>query len=287
MNVLLTGSNGFIGSYFKKKYISKYEITSFSFRSDDFSRLDLTGIDIVIHLSALVHQMGGASQKKYKEINVDQTLALAKKSKASNVKHFIFMSTVKVFGEETGNAYNERTPCFPEDDYGRSKLKAEKEIMKLADANFTVSIIRTPIVYGYGVKANIKSLIDLIKKVPVLPLANIKNSRSMVYIGNLAHLIDVVIDRGQTEIYLAADDEALSTSKFVRLISNELNTKCYLVKIPLFESLLKKLKPSFYKRLYGSLEVDSSLTHMLLNYKNKYTIIDAIKYMLKGEENSK
>jgi UDP-glucose 4-epimerase len=108
-NVLLTGSNGFIGNYFINKYNNKYNINTFSFLNDKLNKLDLlnTKTTTIIHLSALVHQMGGASKEKYEKINVTQSIDLAKKSKESGVKHFIFMSTVKVYGEETNIAYTE------------------------------------------------------------------------------------------------------------------------------------------------------------------------------------
>lgn len=149
-------SNGFVGSYFIKKYKEKYEIKSFSFLKDDINSLDCSDVDVVFHLSALVHQMGGASKEEYEKVNVTQTLELAKRAKESGVKHFVFMSTVKVYGEETNTKYTEKSVCNPEDEYGKSKLKAELELLKLEDESFKVSIIRTPIVYGHGVKANIK-----------------------------------------------------------------------------------------------------------------------------------
>src|SRR5574344_188480 len=96
--LLITGSNGFVGKYFIKKYKDNYDIRTFSFLKDDINTLDCNDVDVVFHLSALVHQMGGASAKKKEKINVIQTLELAKKAKESGIKHFVFMSTVKVYG---------------------------------------------------------------------------------------------------------------------------------------------------------------------------------------------
>lgn len=281
--LLITGSNGFVGSYFIDNYRNKYDIKTFSFLKDDINSLDCKGIDIVFHLSALVHQMGGASAEEYQKINVTQTLQLANKAKESGVKHFVFMSTVKVYGEETLNKYSENTYCNPEDDYGKSKLKAEKLLLGLESDNFKISIIRTPIIYGYGVKANIKNLVNLVKKVSILPFGNIQNKRSMVYIGNLCHLVDVLVTQKQNGIFLASDDEPLSTSKLIELIAINLDKKIYLIKIPFFESLLKLVKPSFHKRLYGSLEVDNTLTKEKLNLKNPYSVEDGIRTMIKKE----
>lgn len=280
--ILITGSNGFIGNYFINNYKSKYDIKTYSFLKDDINTLDCNTIDIVFHLSALVHQMGGASPNEYEKINVIQTIELAKKAKESGVKHFVFMSTVKVYGEETNSKYTENSICNPEDDYGKSKLKAEQELQELEDENFKISIIRTPIVYGYGVKANIKNLINFVNEVPVLPFGKIKNKRSMVYIGNLSHLVDEIITQKKSGIFLACDDEPLSTSKLIDLIAKNLAKKTYLIKIPFFETLLKILKPSFHKRLYGSLEIDNTITKERLNLKNPYSVEDGVRLMIKG-----
>lgn len=283
MKLLLTGSTGFVGTHFIDKYKDKYNIQKFSFLNDDFSTLDATGVDVVFHLSALVHQMGGASAEEYEKVNVTQTLELAEKAKESGVKQFVFMSTVKVYGEETDDVYTENSECYPEDEYGKSKLKAEQELLKLESEDFVVSIVRTPIVYGYGVKANIKNLVSLVKKVPVLPFGAIENRRSMVYIGNLCHLVDVVIEQEKSGIFLASDDEPLSTTRLIEFVAKNLDKKIYLIKIPFFDTLLKLLKPSFRKRLYCSLEVDNTLTKERLNLKNPYSVEDGIKLMIHGE----
>ncbi len=285
MNLLITGANGFIGSYFIKKYTHKYNINKFSFRSNKLSELDISNTDTIIHLSAIVHQMGGASKEEYEKVNVTQTLKLAQKAKGSGVKHFIFMSTVKVYGEETKVAYCENSECNPQDEYGKSKLKAELELKKLEDDNFKVSIIRTPIVYGYGVKANIKNLINLVEKVSVLPFGGIENRRSMVYVGNLCHLIDVVIDKDKSGIFLSSDDEPLSTTRLIKLISEELDRRVYLIKVPFFETLLKVLKPSFHKRLYESLEINNEQTKKDLEFENLYSTEDGIRFMIQGKDN--
>ncbi len=282
--ILLTGATGFVGNYFINKYSEKYNIETFSFLKDNLEKLELNIFSTIIHLSALVHQMGGASKEEYERINVIQTLQLAQKAKDSGVKHFIFMSSVKVYGEETNVAYSESSVCHPQDEYGRSKLKAEITLQKLEDDSFKVSIIRTPIVYGYGVKANIKNLINLTKKVPLLPFSDIKNRISMVYIGNLCHLTNILIEKEKKGIFLASDDEPLSTTKLIELIAKELDKKVYLIKVPLFGTLLKVLKPSFYKRLYGSLEVDNSKTKEILDLKNPYSVEDGIQFMIKGED---
>ena len=277
--VLVTGASGFVGSYFLKKYQQKYNFESFSFLNDDFSNLDLCSVDVIVHLSALVHQMGGASYTEYFRINVIQTLDLAKKAKLNGVKQFIFMSSVKVYGEESDVPYTELTPCRPQDDYGKSKLEAENQLKKLEDKNFKVVIIRTPIVYGYGVKANIRSLINLVQRVSFLPFGKINNRRSMIYVGNLCFVVDHIIQEKRYGLFLVADKKTLSTTQMIEYIAMVLDKKVYLFKVPFFASLLHLLKPSFYKRLFESLEIESSFEKEL-----PYETLDGIRYMIKGEK---
>jgi len=284
--VLLTGANGFIGSCFHTFYKEKYKIKTFSFLNNNLNSLNLNNINTIVHLSALVHQMGGASKEEYYRVNVDNSLKLAQKAKQSGVKHFIFMSSIKVYGEESDEVYKENTPCNPQDDYGRSKLKAEIELKKLEDSSFTISIIRTPIVYGAGVKANILNLIKLVDKVPILPLGNIQNRRSMVYIVNLCAIIDRIIELKKSGIFLASDDKPISTSNFIDLIAKALNKKIFLFSFSYFNLIVKKIKPSFYKRLYMSLEIDNSITKKELSLSNVYTTEEGINLMLKKEKNS-
>lgn len=283
MKILLTGSSGFIGKYFITKYSKKYNLKTFSFLNDDMDKLILNETNAIIHLSALVHQMGGASKEEYEIVNVTQTLLLANKAKERGVGHFIFMSSIKVYGEESDSVYTETGKCHPQDEYGASKLKAERELLKLEDENFKVSIIRTPIVYGYGVKANIKNLVSLVDKISISPFGGIDNKRSMVYIGNLCHLIDAIAQKKKSGVFIAADDNPLSTTKLIELIAKELDKKIYLLQVPLFPWLLKTFKPSFYKRLYESLEVENTLTKECLSLSNLYSIEDGIKYMIHGE----
>lgn len=284
MNILLTGSHGFVGSYFYNKFYAKYKIERFSFLKDDFADLHVKDIDVIVHLSALVHQMGGASAQAYEDVNVSQTLALARRAKENGVSHFIFMSTVKVYGEESRDVYTEDSECNPEDEYGKSKLKAERELQKLEDKNFKVSIVRTPIVYGYSVKANIKNLIALIDKVSILPFGCIENKRSLTYVGNVCALIDCIIQKRQSGVFLASDDKALSTTQLIESIAKAKKKSCYLFKLPLFAKVLRWVKPALYKRLFESLEVDNTQTKKVLGFENPYSIEEGIALMVNGEK---
>lgn len=280
--LLLTGAHGFIGSYFQKEYAHKYVIQTFSFLKDNIETLHVKGIETVIHLSALVHQMDGASDEAYDRVNVEQTVQLARKAKENHVKQFIFMSTVKVYGEENDVAYTEASPCHPEDAYGRSKLKAEQELQALVDEDFTVSIIRTPIVYGRGVKANMQNLMKLVDSMPLLPLGGIDNKRSFVYVGNVCALLDSLIEHEKEGVFLAGDDVPLSTTELIQELAKAKKKKLFLIQLPLFAMFLKWVKPSFYKRLFESLTVDTSHTQEVLQFKNPYSTQEGIAMMIQG-----
>lgn len=281
--LLVTGSSGYLGSSFLNLYKNKYLFQKFSLLNQKLENINFNGINIVLHCAALVHQKVELSYEKYHEINVKYPITLAKLAKQNGVKQFVFISTIAVYGEEK-EILDENTICNPIIFYGKSKLEAEKELLKLNDDSFTVSIIRPPMIYGKSAPGNIDSLVKLVKKLAIIPLGNIENRRSFIFIQNLCHLVDEIITQEKQGIFLASDDEPLSTSKLIELIAKNLDKKIYLIKIPFFESLLKILKPSFHKRLYGSLEVDNSITKQKLNLKNLYSVEDGIRLMIRGEK---
>jgi len=257
MKIIVTGASGFVG----KNYINlnkNHQIQAVSLSKSELFSFDFQGCEVLLHLAALVHQMHGAPEGEYFKINSDLAFATAQKAKKEGIKHFILLSTVKVYGESTTNKIplNEKTDCHPEDAYGKSKLEAEKRIFGLEDENFKVAIIRSPLVYGTGVKANMFNLIKLIDKMPILPFGNITNKRSFVYIENLIALIDRIITTRASGIYLARDSENLSTTELTLAISKALNKKRVMLSVPcLFKKIIASLFPAQYDRLWGSLEV--------------------------------
>ena len=283
LKILVTGSSGYIGSNFINYFSNKYSFIRFSLLKSPLNSIDFANIDTVLHCAALVHQKMGIPYKEYLEVNVNYPILLAKKAKESGVKQFVFISTVAVYGEEN-RLLKESTVCKPETSYGKSKFEAEKLLQELENDNFIVSIIRPPMVYGEDAPGNIEALVKLVKKIPLLPFGKIGNRRSFVYIGNLCHLIDAVLEKRQSGVFLASDDKPLSTTRLIELISDALGKKVYLVKIPFFEALLKMLKPSLHKKLYESLEVDNSSTKEVLGLKDPYDIEDGIRLMIHGTD---
>ncbi|WP_421717188.1 NAD-dependent epimerase/dehydratase family protein [Arcobacter arenosus] len=283
MKILITGSNGYLGASFINQYKDKFEVETFSLINQELENINFDDIKVVLHYAALVHQKQEHSYEKYHKINVDYPVKLAKFAKQNGVKQFVFISTISVYGEDE-KKLDENTCCNPVTFYGKSKLEAEKQLLKLNDKNFKVSIIRLPMVYGKNAPGNIDSLINLIKKFSIIPFGGITNKRTFISIQNVCYIINEIIIQQKSGIFLASDNEPLSTSKLCELIAKNLEKKVYLVKIPFFESLLKIVKPSFHKRLYGSLEIDNSITKEKLNLKNPYSVEEGIKLMIKGKD---
>jgi UDP-glucose 4-epimerase len=197
------------------------------------------------------------------------------------------MSSIAVYGVENGTI-DEQTPCNPLNDYGKSKLEAEQELLKLEDDTFKISIIRPPLVYGFNAPGNMRSLVNLVRKVPVLPFGKIKNRRSMIYVGNLSFFIDAIIEKQASGIFLVADEKPLSTTRLIELIAEALDKQVYLIRVPFFEGLLKLLKPSFHKRLFESLELDNQDTMKRLFGKTgvllPFSVEDGIRLMIEGKQ---
>jgi UDP-glucose 4-epimerase len=280
MKLLVTGSSGFIGQYFLEHLSPSYRVKTFSLQREALDTLDMEGVDAVIHLAALVHQMDGAPWEMYQRANVDYPIALAKRAKEAGVKQFIFMSSVKVYGEMSHTPLTESSPCHPEDDYGRSKLLAEEALLRLADDNFTVSIIRTPVVYGERVKGNILKLLQLVERLPLLPFGCIDNRRSMVYVGNLCALIERVVQRCAGGIFLASDVQPFSTTQLIRWIALALERRRFHLCLPGMPSVIKRLKPHLYQRLYENFEVDNQMTRVQLGFEEPFTTQEGIQKMV-------
>ena len=280
--ILITGTNSFVGTNIRKysKYSEIDEISLFDINPED---IDFTGYDVVIHLVAIVHQTIKISEVEYFKINRDLCLEVAKFAKKAGVKQFVFLSTVKVYGKfiKGYSFWNEKSQCFPDDAYGKSKYAAEIALKELNDSNFTVSIVRTPLVYGEGVKANMLSILKLIKKSQFLPFKNVNNRRSFTSAENLVAFIDRIIEKRASGIFIAMDKDAISTSELVMMISDTLGKKVRLFKMPeLFVKIGIILLPKFFDRLYGSFEMDNTETLRILEFTPPLSSQEGIKKMV-------
>jgi UDP-glucose 4-epimerase len=282
MNLLITGSSGFIGRNFINKN-KEYKIVSVSLKNVLVENIDFTGIDTILHLAGLAHQMNGAPEEDYFNINTTLTYNFATKAKENGISHFIFISSAKVYGEAStiGKPFNEISYCFPIDAYSKSKLQAEEKLKSLEDSNFKVAILRIPLVYGAGVKGNLKVLMNLVHKISFIPLGNINNKRSMLYVGNLIDVLKLIVDQKQSGIFIACDNKSLSTSELIKIIAKSFDKKIILFKMPAFIiKIMQYVKPQTMDRLYSSFELDNTVTNQILGFAQNYSVEQGIKEMV-------
>jgi nucleoside-diphosphate-sugar epimerase len=246
----------------------------------------LKDVDVVLHLAGRAHVMKDVVDDPYQayaDINIDATKHLAEQAALSGVKRLIFLSTVKVNGERTDiTAFNEAEIPSPEDDYAITKYEAEKALNKIAqETKMEVVIIRPPLVYGKGVKANFKNLIKLAQLNIPLPFGKVDNKRSLVFIENLIDFILLCVQHpsAANQTFLISDDEDVSTAQLLRYIKLANCKKSMLLPIP--QSCLNFLfrligKPLLTDRLCGNLQVDITKAKTLLNWKPPYSVKEGI-----------
>jgi len=280
--VLITGADSFVGTNYIK-YSQNKEVDEISLIDNQPEEIDFSSYDVILHLVAIVHQLKTISEENYFKVNKDLCLRTAEEAKKAGVKQFVFLSTVKVYGEfnpESG-PWTESSECYPEDPYGRSKYEAETELRKLEDIDFTVSIIRTPLVYGKDVRANMLSIMKLVDRIRVLPFGNVNNKRSFTYIKNLVGFIDRIIEKRASGVFIAMNSNPLSTTELVKLIAKYLDKKITLFDIPVpLINLGKKIIPRIFDRLYGSFEMGNSQTLKQLDFIPQHSNEEGIKEMV-------
>lgn len=256
--LMITGASGFIGSNFIKKYSEEYNIISVCLIENKSEDLDYSGVDTILHLAALVHQMKDGPEEKYFEVNTELTRRLAISAKEAGVKHFVFYSTVAVWGTHGYFNHNRvitlETPLNPLTPYAKSKYKAEEILNKLRNNDFKISIFRPPMVYGKDCPGNMKRLEKLVDILPVLPFGNNDNKRTIVHVDKLLDETNIVIQNEKEGIFIPKDEKDLSIKEILEYILKEKNKKIILIKLPkLGERILYKIKPRIIESLYGSL----------------------------------
>jgi len=280
--ILIAGANSFVGKNYQR-YSNNEAIEEVSLLEQEPEAINYKGYDTILHLVAIVHQTKTIPESDYFHVNKELAVRTAKAAKEAGVRQFVFLSTVKVYGSfnpEKG-VWNEESVCEPEDAYGKSKYAAEQALKKLEDEHFTVSVIRTPLVYGQDVRANMLSLIKLVEKFPVLPLGKIKNKRSFTSAQNLVAFIDRIIEKKASGVFIAKDEKDLSTTELVTLLSNYLDKKVRLIPIPKFLiALSKKVYPKIFDRLYGSLFMDNKKTLKQLDFMPTLSVEEGLKKMI-------
>lgn len=278
--ILLTGSSGFVGSRFLDLYPKKKEILPVSLQTTAVKDIDFTKVDTVLHCAGIAHRMEETDDQLYFAVNRDLTLKLAKAAKACGVKQFLFLSTIKVYGLDCTDSpiTVHSSPFTPNDPYGQSKLEAEEGLRELESADFKVVILRPPLIYGPGAKGNLHRLMQLVDSKNPIPLGNIHNQRSMVYVDNLVAYLMHLMTTKASGVFLPADEPAISTTYLVQQLIQEINPSKRLITLPgLLWTGIKLLKPEFHSRLYGSLVVESSYPSS--GFQQPYTIEEGLRAM--------
>ena len=286
LSVVVTGAGGFIGQRFMQYKADKYKLKAISLRNVDPSTLDLNGVDVIVHLSGKAHDMKLQDEQVYMDINYELTKSLAQRAIQCGVKHFVYISTVKVYGEGGDEVLTEASIARPTDPYGKSKFKAELFLHTLYE-DLVVSIVRPPVVYGPGVKGNILRLMDAVIKGKTLPLGNTGNKRTIVFLDNLIELIHRVIDKRESGIFIPADEQPVSTDELIRIMSEQAGKKVKLVTIPgAFRNMMRSVKPGLHKRLFGSFVLDTKSTNRRLEFKPPYSTRYGIGEMINWYKNN-
>lgn len=266
--ILITGANSYIGSsfenYLNKNYNNCYQIDTLDMINESWKNFDFSSYDVIYHVAGIAHIKETKDNKDlYYKVNKDLAIEVAKKAKQENVKQFIFLSSMSVYGIEKGFITKDTT-LNPKSNYAKSKLQAEEVLKSLQTKDFKICIIRPPMVYGKDCKGNFQSLIKFAKKLPIFP--KVKNNRSMIYIDNLSEFVKLLIDNSEEGLFFPQNNEYSNTSYLVKLIGQSMNKKVRLFiglgwLIKLSGLVIKKLTKAF-----GSLYYDMKLSEYKQNY---------------------
>lgn len=305
--ILVTGATGFVGRALCERLLDDHSCVRGTLLPSESSSLlmpgvegvvvgplgpdtdwnaALAGVETVIHLAARVHIMNDTSADPladFRLTNVAGTEKLARDAVQAGVKRLVFVSSIKVNGEEAESPYTESSPAHPVDAYGKSKWEAEQVLRRIESEDaLEVVVVRPPLVYGPGVKANFFKLMKIVDAGFPLPLGSIQNRRSLIYVGNLADALVrcATHPAAAGHTYPVGDEDVVSTPELIRRIAAAMGVPCRLFPFPV--PCLRLLgamsgKRSAVDRLLGSLWVDSSAIRTELGWSPPFTMNDGLR----------
>lgn len=281
--ILITGKNSYVGNSFEKwleKYPGEYDVDKISLRDESWKQHDFSGYDSVLHVAGIAHRKETKENEHlYYKVNRDLAYEVAEKAKSEGVPHFIFLSSMSVYGMDTGVIDQDTIPD-PKSNYGKSKLQAEKLIDPLKDESFKIATLRPPMIYGKGCKGNYPRLANMALKTPVFP--DIENRRSMIYVDNLSQLIKGIVDTLSKGLYCPQNEEYVNTSNLVWQIAQVHGRNVRLTK--LFNPIIKNINHPTINKVFGQLIYD----HSLSQFEGDYNVVDFVKsiHLTESMENS-
>ncbi|MCC5519757.1 NAD-dependent epimerase/dehydratase family protein [Vibrio splendidus] len=300
MKIFVTGGSGFIGDCLLNSLSSAYTLIGQgrSMRRDNFNLKQffefdinsqsvwnpcLQDVNVVIHLAAVAHN-SSTDPNYINEVNVHGTVHLARQAVEHGVKRFVFISSISVLGNSTykGKALNEDSEYLPHSKCAQSKLDAEIALLNIAkETGLEVVILRPVLVYGADCPGNFGKLVNLVKKMPMLPFALCDNKRSFISLDNLVDFIAVCIEhpKARNEIFCISDGVDVSIKELTNSIAKGLGKNLIQCPVPEFVfSLLGKIsgKQDQIEQLTGDLQIDSSKARSLLGWKPPFTMTDTL-----------
>ena len=314
MRVLMTGATGFVGTALMQALSGNGSYKTIAALRRSVENLppgvqaahvgDFTGdtdwtaaledVAVIIHAAARAHIMRDTASDplaEFRRINVDATLNLARQAAEAGVTRFIYLSSVKVNGEQTfsGQPFTEQDTAAPQDPYGISKHEAEVGLRQLStETGMEIVIVRPPLVYGPSVKGNFRSMMRWINKGIPLPLGAIHNQRSLIALDNLVDFIVTCIDHpaAANQTFLVADGEDLSTTELLRRVGQAMGKPARLIPVPM--SVLKfgaRLigKQAMAQRLCGNLQVDISRAREVLEWNPPVSVDDGLRRAVRAD----